>query len=150
MRTRSEAHDQLAHLRRKGEDKVLVISGASLEVSGCPPPTFAQGHLVLLSPPSATPPSTPQVCLTHYRSEFVKLARQCPSVVCCRCLPTHKAQIVNLIKAYTKRPTCAVGKLSVGQQDISEEGLCGLYTIRNCSNIPPIQVPYRSDEPLQY
>lgn len=34
VRTRSEAHDELANLRRKGEEKALVLSGGSLEVSG--------------------------------------------------------------------------------------------------------------------
>ena len=114
VRTRSEAHDELANLRRKGEEKALVLSGGSLEVSDGPSTSSHLGPQMCLVrvtlPCHASCSSTPQVCLTHYRAEFIKLARECPAVVCCRCSPTHKAQIVNLIKTYTKRPTCAVGK----------------------------------------
>ena len=39
----------------------------------------------------------------------MELARSCPVVVCCRCTPTHKEKVVQLLKQYTKRPTCAVG-----------------------------------------
>ena len=35
---------------------------------------------------------------------------QCPAVLCCRCSPSHKAQIVNLIKSCTKRLTWGVGE----------------------------------------
>ncbi|KAG2465208.1 ATP9B ATPase, partial [Polypterus senegalus] len=68
---RSEAHLELNAFRRK-HDCALVISGDSLEV-----------------------------CLKYYDHEFVELACQCPAVVCCRCSPTQKAQIVKLLQQHT-------------------------------------------------
>lgn len=50
-----------------------------------------------------------KLCLRHYEHEFVELACQCPAVVCCRCSPSHKAQIVHLLKSYTKKSICAIG-----------------------------------------
>ena len=57
-----------------------------------------------------------QLCLQHYESEFVELACQCPAVVCCRCSPTHKAQVVRLLRNHTHKPVCAVGD---GGNDVS-------------------------------
>lgn len=51
-----------------------------------------------------------QVCLRYYEHEFVELACQCPAVVCCRCSPTQKAQIVTLLQHHTANRTCAIGK----------------------------------------
>lgn len=51
-----------------------------------------------------------QVCLRYYEHEFVELACQCPAVVCCRCSPTQKAQIVRLLQQHTANRTCAIGK----------------------------------------
>lgn len=42
----------------------------------------------------------------------MELACQCPAVVCCRCAPTQKAQIVRLLQERTGKLTCAVGKLA--------------------------------------
>lgn len=53
---------------------------------------------------------SPQVCLKYYEYEFMELACQCPAVVCCRCAPTQKAQIVRLLQERTGKLTCAVGK----------------------------------------
>ncbi|KAI0225427.1 putative aminophospholipid-translocase [Massospora cicadina] len=50
-----------------------------------------------------------QVCLTQLRETFVHLAVTLPTVVCCRCTPTQKADITRLIKDYTGRRVCAVG-----------------------------------------
>lgn len=50
-----------------------------------------------------------QVCLKYYEYEFMELACQCPAVVCCRCTPTQKAQIVRLLQERTGKLTCAVG-----------------------------------------
>ncbi|KAI4562801.1 hypothetical protein MJT46_011763 [Ovis ammon polii x Ovis aries] len=74
---RGEAHLELNAFRRK-HDCALVISGDSLEV-----------------------------CLKYYEYEFMELACQCPAVVCCRCAPTQKAQIVRLLQERTGRLTCA-------------------------------------------
>lgn len=44
----------------------------------------------------------------------MELACQCPAVVCCRCAPTQKAQIVRLLQERTGKLTCAVGRLAQG------------------------------------
>ncbi|KAK0139426.1 putative phospholipid-transporting ATPase IIB [Merluccius polli] len=93
--TRGEAHLELNAFRRK-HDCVLVISGDSLEV-----------------------------CLRYYEHEFVELACQCPAVVCCRCSPTQKAQIVTLLQQHTANRTCAIGD---GGNDVSmiQAADCGI------------------------
>uniref|UniRef100_A0A674EZG9 Phospholipid-transporting ATPase n=1 Tax=Salmo trutta TaxID=8032 RepID=A0A674EZG9_SALTR len=92
---RGEAHLELNAFRRK-HDCALVISGDSLEV-----------------------------CLRYYEHEFVELACQCPAVVCCRCSPTQKAQIVHLLKQHTANRTCAIGD---GGNDVSmiQAADCGI------------------------
>ncbi|XP_050993152.1 probable phospholipid-transporting ATPase IIB isoform X1 [Labeo rohita] len=92
---RSEAHLELNAFRRK-HDCALVISGDSLEV-----------------------------CLRYYEHEFVELACQCPAVVCCRCSPTQKAQIVRLLQQHTANRTCAIGD---GGNDVSmiQAADCGI------------------------
>uniref|UniRef100_A0A8C4VZS4 Phospholipid-transporting ATPase n=1 Tax=Gopherus evgoodei TaxID=1825980 RepID=A0A8C4VZS4_9SAUR len=92
---RGEAHLELNAFRRK-HDCALVISGDSLEV-----------------------------CLKYYEYEFMELACQCPAVVCCRCAPTQKAQIVCLLQERTGKLTCAVGD---GGNDVSmiQEADCGV------------------------
>uniref|UniRef100_A0ABI8AA76 Phospholipid-transporting ATPase n=2 Tax=Felidae TaxID=9681 RepID=A0ABI8AA76_FELCA len=92
---RSEAHLELNAFRRK-HDCALVISGDSLEI-----------------------------CLKYYEYEFMELACQCPAVVCCRCTPTQKAQIVRLLQERTGKLTCAVGD---GGNDVSmiQESDCGV------------------------
>uniref|UniRef100_W8BYI8 Phospholipid-transporting ATPase n=2 Tax=Ceratitis capitata TaxID=7213 RepID=W8BYI8_CERCA len=84
--TRTEAHAELNNFRRK-QGHALVISGESLEV-----------------------------CLQYYRPEFLELATASPAVVCCRCSPTQKAQVVQLIQHHTGKRTCAVGD---GGNDVS-------------------------------
>ncbi|XP_072323082.1 probable phospholipid-transporting ATPase IIB [Scyliorhinus torazame] len=92
---RGEAHLELNAFRRK-HDCTLVISGDSLEV-----------------------------CLKYYEHEFVELACQCPAVVCCRCSPTQKAQIVKLLQLHTGKRTCAIGD---GGNDVSmiQAADCGI------------------------
>ncbi|XP_061520246.1 probable phospholipid-transporting ATPase IIB isoform X3 [Phycodurus eques] len=92
---RGEAHLELNAFRRK-HDCALVISGDSLEV-----------------------------CLRYYEHEFVELACQCPAVVCCRCSPTQKAQIVTLLRQHTANRTCAIGD---GGNDVSmiQAADCGI------------------------
>lgn len=84
--TRTDAHLELNQFRRK-QDCALVVSGESLEV-----------------------------CLQYYQDEFMELATASPAVVCCRCSPTQKAQIVSLIQKHTGKRTCAVGD---GGNDVS-------------------------------
>ena len=54
--------------------------------------------------------------MKHYEIEFLELACQCPAVVCCRCSPTHKSQVVQLLRTHTKKPVCAIGD---GGNDVS-------------------------------
>ena len=61
-----------------------------------------------------------QVCLRHYEQEFIELACNCPVVVCCRCSPQQKADIVTLLKKHTGKRTCAIG-------EIINEPLCIVY-----------------------
>ncbi|GAM24916.1 hypothetical protein SAMD00019534_080910 [Acytostelium subglobosum LB1] len=57
-----------------------------------------------------------QLCLDNYKDQFISIASKAPSVVCCRCSPTQKADIVRLIKEKTKKRTCAIGD---GGNDVS-------------------------------
>ncbi|CAG9766380.1 unnamed protein product [Ceutorhynchus assimilis] len=84
--TRTDAHLELNSYRKK-QDCALVISGESLEV-----------------------------CLSYYQQEFMELATAAPAVVCCRCSPTQKAQVVQLIQQHTGKRTAAVGD---GGNDVS-------------------------------
>ncbi|PNF40229.1 putative phospholipid-transporting ATPase IIB [Cryptotermes secundus] len=84
--TRTDAHLELNTFRKK-QDCALVISGDSLEV-----------------------------CLQYYQHEFLELACGCPAVICCRCSPTQKAEVVRLIQRHTGRRTAAVGD---GGNDVS-------------------------------
>ena len=71
VRNRTEAHNELNAFRRKN-DSALIINGDSLKV-----------------------------CLNDYEPEFLELVMSCPAVVCCRCSPTQKAEVVSLIQKYT-------------------------------------------------
>eukprot|EP01094_Clydonella_sp_ATCC50884_P010690 TRINITY_DN20543_c0_g1_i1.p1 TRINITY_DN20543_c0_g1~~TRINITY_DN20543_c0_g1_i1.p1 ORF type:complete len:603 (-),score=158.32 TRINITY_DN20543_c0_g1_i1:134-1705(-) len=59
---------------------------------------------------------TLQTCLDYFPDEFFAAAQHAPSVVCCRCSPTQKADVVELVKKYTGRRTCAIGD---GGNDVS-------------------------------
>lgn len=132
MSNRGEAHLELNAFRRK-HDCALVISGDSLEVSQPKHsellirPVLGGANLKQEEPSSCREfeqNSTEifanacvcvcfQVCLRYYEHEFVELACQCPAVVCCRCSPTQKAQIVRLLQQHTANRTCAIGQLSL-------------------------------------
>jgi phospholipid-translocating ATPase len=100
VQTRTDAHLELNNFRRK-QDCALVVSGESLEV-----------------------------CLQYYQYEFMELATSCPAVVCCRCSPTQKAEVVRLIQKHTGKRTCAVGDggndVSMIQQSDAGIGIEGL------------------------
>lgn len=83
---RGEAHHEMNSFRRK-QDTALVIKGHSLEV-----------------------------CLEYYEHEFMELVTACPAVVCCRCSPQQKAQVVCLIQQHTGKRTAAIGD---GGNDVS-------------------------------
>lgn len=57
-----------------------------------------------------------QVMLDHYAKEFIKISDRLSVVVCCRCSPTQKAEIVRLVKLHTGKRTCAIGD---GGNDVS-------------------------------
>lgn len=122
MTNRGEAHLELNAFRRK-HDCALVISGDSLEVSAGASPggssqergPFLRAWGVGARPwPTHAPRRPQQVCLKYYEYEFMELACQCPAVVCCRCAPTQKAQIVRLLQERTGKLTCAVGRWPPG------------------------------------
>lgn len=83
---RIEAHQELNAFRRK-QDTALVINGKSLEV-----------------------------CLDYYEHEFMELVTNSPAVVCCRCSPEQKAQVVRLIQQHTGKRCAAIGD---GGNDVS-------------------------------
>jgi len=86
VKTRTEANLELNNFHRKN-DCPLIIRGEDLEV-----------------------------VLKFYSKEFMEIACHCPAVVCCRCSPTQKAEVVRLIQTHTKKRTCAVGD---GGNDVS-------------------------------
>lgn len=49
-------------------------------------------------------------------SIFAQASSSLPAVVCCRCSPTQKAELVNMIKNYTKKRVCCIGD---GGNDVS-------------------------------
>ena len=57
-----------------------------------------------------------QFYLDHATKEFIDVSLKLPAVVCSRCTPTQKADIVSLINSSTKKRTCAIGD---GGNDVS-------------------------------
>eukprot|EP00920_Eleutheroschizon_duboscqi_P027077 GHVT01066236.1.p1 GENE.GHVT01066236.1~~GHVT01066236.1.p1 ORF type:complete len:596 (-),score=120.20 GHVT01066236.1:4209-5996(-) len=49
------------------------------------------------------------ICLLRFPAFFVLTAAQAPAVLCCRCSPTQKAEVVSLIRRVTGQRTCAIG-----------------------------------------
>ncbi|CAN8095462.1 unnamed protein product [Discula destructiva] len=86
MKRKEHAQDHLDFLKSKA-DSCLLIDGESLAL-----------------------------LLTHYRTEFISVAVQLPTVVACRCSPTQKAEIAKLIKDFTKKRVCCIGD---GGNDVS-------------------------------
>lgn len=61
--------------------------------------------------------STLQVCVDHLKEKFCSIAKKAPCVVCCRCSPTQKAVIVEMIKDSDKsKRVAAIGD---GGNDVS-------------------------------
>ena len=50
-----------------------------------------------------------QCCVTHQHKLFMEVACSAPTVICCRCTPTQKAEVVRLIRNHTKLITAAIG-----------------------------------------
>uniref|UniRef100_A0A915PQT4 Phospholipid-transporting ATPase n=1 Tax=Setaria digitata TaxID=48799 RepID=A0A915PQT4_9BILA len=87
VQTRIDAHNELNALRRKN-DVALVLSGSALNV-----------------------------CLQYYEAEVAELICGCTAVVCCRCSPEQKAQLVNLLRKY--RSPLRVAAVGDGGNDVS-------------------------------
>lgn len=54
--------------------------------------------------------------LGHFRSAFISVAVLLPAVIACRCSPTQKAEIADLIRQHTKKRVCCIGD---GGNDVS-------------------------------
>lgn len=54
--------------------------------------------------------------LSQFRFSFISVAVLLPSVVACRCSPTQKAEVANLIRHHTKKRVCCIGD---GGNDVS-------------------------------
>ncbi|KAF2165039.1 hypothetical protein M409DRAFT_67350 [Zasmidium cellare ATCC 36951] len=54
--------------------------------------------------------------LSYHRDAFITQAVRLPAVIACRCLPTQKADIAHLIRAYTKKRIACIGD---GGNDVS-------------------------------
>lgn len=54
--------------------------------------------------------------LGQFRSSFISVAVLLPAVIACRCSPTQKAQIADLIRQHTKKRVCCIGD---GGNDVS-------------------------------
>ncbi len=57
-----------------------------------------------------------QMFLDHFPWDFLEAAAQAPTVICCRCSPTQKAEVVTRMKKYTGKRTLAIGD---GGNDVS-------------------------------
>lgn len=83
----SAALDTLSLLRSKPETTALLIDGDSLSYF-----------------------------LTYHRQDFISLAVLLPAVIACRCSPTQKADIANLIRQFTRKRVLCIGD---GGNDVS-------------------------------
>ncbi|GAA5973244.1 hypothetical protein JCM21900_001016 [Sporobolomyces salmonicolor] len=86
LKSPAEARDELEFLSTK-LDCCLVIDGESL-----------------------------QLCIEHFRQDFIELSTKLSAVVACRCSPTQKADVARLIRAHTKKRVCCIGD---GGNDVS-------------------------------
>jgi phospholipid-translocating ATPase len=61
---------------------------------------------------------TLQICLAFYERDLMELAIQCPAVVVCRCSPTQKSNVVELLRNHGNKKVrvCAIGD---GGNDVS-------------------------------
>ena len=64
----------------------------------------------------ARPSPSPQLCIEHFRQDFIELSTQLSAVVACRCSPTQKADVARLIREHTKKRVCCIGD---GGNDVS-------------------------------
>ncbi|KAI8447164.1 phospholipid-translocating ATPase [Phakopsora pachyrhizi] len=57
-----------------------------------------------------------QTGLNYFSNELIEVTTKLPVVVACRCSPTQKADIANLIRSFTKKRVCCIGD---GGNDVS-------------------------------
>jgi phospholipid-translocating ATPase len=86
LRHKSQAQESLNFMRNK-TDSCLLIDGDSLSLM-----------------------------LTHFRHDFISLSVLLPAVIACRCSPTQKSAIANLIRTHTRKRICCIGD---GGNDVS-------------------------------
>ncbi|KAA8643305.1 aminophospholipid-translocating P4-type ATPase NEO1 [Aspergillus tanneri] len=86
VRDKSAAREALDFLRSK-TDCCLLIDGESLALM-----------------------------LSQFRTSFISVAVLLPAVVACRCSPTQKAEVADLIRQHTKKRVCCIGD---GGNDVS-------------------------------
>lgn len=80
MTGRNEASRALARFRRQASTDVLVVDGTSL-----------------------------QIYLDMFPEEFIELAARAPAAVVCRCSPTQKAAVVQLLQSQLNKRVAAIG-----------------------------------------
>jgi phospholipid-translocating ATPase len=95
-RTKEQAEEQFNRFQKK-PGACLVIDGESLSL-----------------------------CTDNFARQFIEVACNCPSVVCCRCAPTQKALIVRLLKLYAKKRCAAIGD---GGNDVAMIQVCFIYLL---------------------
>ena len=82
------------------------------------------------------------ICVEHHTHLFIEVACAAPTVICCRCSPTQKAQIVSLIRSHTRACTAAigdggndVGMIQAAHVGIGIEGREGRQAACGCQNM---------------
>ncbi|PXF39998.1 putative phospholipid-transporting ATPase IIB [Gracilariopsis chorda] len=80
LKTRNEASRALSRFRRQAGSDVLVVDGSSL-----------------------------QILLNMFPEEFIELAATAPAAVACRCSPTQKATVVELLKKHLNKRVAVIG-----------------------------------------
>lgn len=88
VQDRTAAHNELNSLRKYDFLKIVIYYIFLF---------FRKNDVALVMLGSAL-----NVCLQYYEAEVAELVCSCTAVVCCRCSPEQKAQIVNLLKRYRK------------------------------------------------
>lgn len=86
LKTKAQAKDALDGMRNQTES-CLLIDGESLALM-----------------------------LSQFRQEFITLTVLLPAVIACRCSPTQKAEVAQLIRQHTKKRVCCIGD---GGNDVS-------------------------------
>ncbi|KAI0560620.1 phospholipid-transporting ATPase IIA [Gracilaria domingensis] len=80
LKSKNEASRALSRFRRQAGSDVLVIDGSSL-----------------------------QILLDMFPEEFIELAATAPAAVACRCSPTQKATVVELLQRQLEKRVAAIG-----------------------------------------